>query len=66
MAFDGNPDAHEIGIWKLCAFLGRYAGQPVDVLLGRSILDLRRLVDAVGGLIENESDATREAGARGR
>ncbi len=40
--------------WKLLAFLGRYAHQQIDVLLGMTVRDLTAMAEATGALIESE------------
>jgi len=44
-------------IWKLIAFLGRYAHQPADVSLRLPVDDLQSLASATGDLLEQESEA---------
>lgn len=44
-------------IWRVVAFLGRYAHQPVDVLLGLPVDDLIRLSDATGYVLDKEAEA---------
>jgi hypothetical protein len=46
-------------IWKLVAFLGRYAHQPADVSLSLPVDDLIRLSDATGDLLDRETEAAR-------
>jgi hypothetical protein len=48
-------------IWKQVAFLGRYGHQPVDVTLSMPVVDMHRLLEAVGQLIEEEGEAMRRA-----
>lgn len=47
---------------KLVAFLGRYCGQPMDLVLSKPSSDLRRLAEACGELIREENDPARSRG----
>jgi len=51
----------ERDIWRLVAFLGRYAHQPADAILQRPLSELRRLADATGTLLEEEGEAMARA-----
>lgn len=42
-------------IWKMIAFLGKYGNQPARHLLEFPMDDLKRLADAVGHFLEEES-----------
>lgn len=45
---------HQTRIWKLIAFVGRYACQPANVSLHMPVDDLQRLADATSQLLDDE------------
>jgi hypothetical protein len=49
-------------VWKLLAFLGRYAHQPVVGLLGLPVDDLERLADATASILREEAEAAKPKG----
>jgi hypothetical protein len=51
--------AYPTRIWRLVAFLGRYAHQPAAGSLSLPVDDLIRLSRATGYYLDKESEATR-------
>lgn len=50
---------HEEQLWRLAAFLARYAHQPIDVLLRLTLPELRCFANAVARLLEEEAKAVK-------
>lgn len=50
-------------IWKLLAYVGRYAHQPVDVAKRLTVRELNRLAAKVAEIVEKENDAGKGPGA---
>ncbi len=48
-------------IWKILAFLGRYAHQPIKDLLGMPMSDLVNLAMQTTKFIEEEAEASKSA-----
>lgn len=44
-------------MWGLLAYLARYAHQPLNVLLGMTLQDARRLSSAVAKIVREENEA---------
>ena len=51
----------ERGLWRLLAYLGRYAKQPASLALSMSVRDLQSLAAAVNGIVKEENEANRAA-----
>lgn len=49
--------------WDQIAFLGRYGRQPADVCLRMTLRRLHRLTKSIARLMEEESEAVRNANA---
>lgn len=52
-----NPRGESL--WKLLAFLSRYAHQPLPVLMAMPITQLVQFAESVGTLMREESEAAR-------
>jgi hypothetical protein len=55
---EDNPSA-ERRIWKLIAYLGRYAHQPADVCLRLTLRQLSLLAESTAGILKDEMTPNR-------
>jgi hypothetical protein len=63
--FHASKEDYRGGVIRQMAFLGRYAHQPLDVMMRTELSILTELAEAIGELLEAEGDQTQNSAATG-